>query len=213
MMLNPSVQRKAQEEIDRVVGADRLPKSEDRPNLPYVNAIVKETMRWNPPVPLGKFLLLYIAWVLGWPYFLGIPHAPLEDDLYQGYIIPKGSTIIPNIWQVLDYTQSFTDQTLTLYRLFTRDPDNYTDPLEFKPERFLRSELSEGKPEPDPHDIVFGFGRRECPGKLVADMELFYVVSSSLSVFNIERPVDEQGNPIEEKYEFDSTGLLKWVSV
>ena len=54
MMLNPSVQKKAQEEIDRVVSADWLPKSEDRPNLPYVNAIVKETMRWNPPVPLGK---------------------------------------------------------------------------------------------------------------------------------------------------------------
>ena len=102
--------------------------------------------------------------------------------------------------------QSFTPSP---FRQFTRDPNNYADPLEFKPERFLGSELSGGTPEPDPHDIVFGFGRRECPGKLVASMELFYVVSSSLSVFNIERPVDEHGNPIEEKYEFDSTGLLK----
>ena len=52
MTLNPEVQKAAQEEIDRVVGSDRLPLFADRENLPYINALVKETLRWQPVVPL-----------------------------------------------------------------------------------------------------------------------------------------------------------------
>ena len=77
------------------------------------------------------------------------------------------------------------------------------------PERFLRCDFPNGKPEPDPHDIIFGFGRRECPGKLVADMELFLAFACSLAVFDIKRPVDERERPIEDKYEFGTTGLLR----
>lgn len=54
MALNPEKLRIAQEEIDRVVGVDRLPTVNDRARLPYVNAIIKETMRWHPALPLGK---------------------------------------------------------------------------------------------------------------------------------------------------------------
>ena len=54
MILHPEVQQKAQEEIDRVVGHDRLPTFEDRNELPYINAIFKETLRWRAIVPLGK---------------------------------------------------------------------------------------------------------------------------------------------------------------
>ena len=57
--------------------------------------------------------------------------------------------------------------------------------------------------------MIFGFGRRECPGKLIADAELFLAVVSSLSVFDIRRPVDENGRVVEEKIEFSATGLLK----
>lgn len=53
MQLYPEVQRKAQEELDRVVGTDRLPRLADRPNLPYIEAIIKEVLRWNPVSPLG----------------------------------------------------------------------------------------------------------------------------------------------------------------
>jgi len=53
MQLYPEVQRKAQEEIDRVVGRDRLPTISDRPNLPYIEAVIKELLRWNPVAPLG----------------------------------------------------------------------------------------------------------------------------------------------------------------
>lgn len=54
MVLYPEIQSKGQAEIDGVIGKDRLPSFTDRDSLPYVNAIVKEVLRWNPAVPLGK---------------------------------------------------------------------------------------------------------------------------------------------------------------
>ena len=56
MAIYPEVQKKAQAEIDAVVGPHRLPDFEDRPSLPYINAIVKESMRWHLVLPLGAFL-------------------------------------------------------------------------------------------------------------------------------------------------------------
>jgi len=53
MTLHPDIQRRAQAELDSVTGGTRLPSYEDRPNLPYINAIVKEVMRWNPVTPAG----------------------------------------------------------------------------------------------------------------------------------------------------------------
>jgi cytochrome P450 len=80
MTLFPEAQRKAQEELDRVIGTSRLPTFEDRKNLPYIDAVVKETFRWHPLAPLG------------------LPHMTDEDDVINGYLIPKGSILIPNIW-------------------------------------------------------------------------------------------------------------------
>ena len=55
MTLHPEIQAKAQAEVDSILGHDkRLPTFEDKPKLPYVNAIVKEVLRWNPHVPLGE---------------------------------------------------------------------------------------------------------------------------------------------------------------
>ena len=53
MTVYPEVQRKAQEEIDMVIGNDRLPTIADQANLPYVEAVAKEVLRWNPIVPFG----------------------------------------------------------------------------------------------------------------------------------------------------------------
>ena len=53
MVIHPGVLTKAQEELDRVIGRDRLPGIADRPQLPYVEAVVKETFRWNNVVPMG----------------------------------------------------------------------------------------------------------------------------------------------------------------
>ena len=59
MALYPDVQRRAQEELDRVVGKGRLPEFSDQGSLPYVNAVVKELFRWHPVLPTGK---LYLKW-------------------------------------------------------------------------------------------------------------------------------------------------------
>lgn len=59
MALWPEKQRIAQAEIDRVIGAERLPLIQDRPHLPYVNALIKEVLRWRPVLPLGMSLLLF----------------------------------------------------------------------------------------------------------------------------------------------------------
>ncbi|EEB95668.1 hypothetical protein MPER_05321 [Moniliophthora perniciosa FA553] len=71
MTMYPEVQKRAQEEIDNVVGKHRLPTHEDRANLPYVEALMREVMRWRPVTPLAF-------------------HAALEDDVIDGYFIPKG---------------------------------------------------------------------------------------------------------------------------
>ena len=54
MIHYPKIMRKAQAEIDRVVGRDRLPSFTDKPHLPYFRALVKEVLRWRPPGPLGE---------------------------------------------------------------------------------------------------------------------------------------------------------------
>ena len=54
MTLNPDVLRRAQEEIDRVVGSERLPSFSDREDLPFINAVLKETLRWENVVPTGS---------------------------------------------------------------------------------------------------------------------------------------------------------------
>jgi cytochrome P450 len=86
MTLYPDVMRKAQEELDRVVGLDRLPQWEDESNLPYLRAMIKETLRWRP---VNKF---------------GMYHASTEDDWYDGHFIPKGSVVVLNWWCVSQFT-------------------------------------------------------------------------------------------------------------
>ncbi|KAI2824969.1 hypothetical protein CBS115989_390 [Aspergillus niger] len=148
MALFPEVQRKAQQELDTVIGTDRLPQYADREQLPYINALVKETFRWHPVVPMS------------------LTHTSTADDVCEGYFIPKGSSVLANIWA------------------FTHDPAAYHDPMTFKPERFLSP-----KPERDPHFLVFGFGRRVCPGRTLADVNVYLTVAQALAVFEISKPV------------------------
>lgn len=54
MVLYPEVQKIAQAELDSVIGEERLPDFSDRAHLPYVEAIVKEVLRWHPVTPTGQ---------------------------------------------------------------------------------------------------------------------------------------------------------------
>lgn len=56
MVMHPEVVKKAQDELDRIVGHDRLPDFSDRESLPYISAIIQEVLRWNPVAPLGMCL-------------------------------------------------------------------------------------------------------------------------------------------------------------
>jgi hypothetical protein len=100
MILYPDVQRKAQAEIDQIVGNSRLPDFSDEGALPYVQAVLKEVLRWHPVTPLGLFYKC--RWQsLVTDYVTGVPHRVTESDVYDGYYIPAGSTIIPNAWCVV----------------------------------------------------------------------------------------------------------------
>jgi cytochrome P450 len=80
LLNHPDVLARAQAELDAVVGPDRLPGFADRAALPYVDAVLAETLRHAPPVPLG------------------LPHRLSEDDTYNGARIPKGSLVFGNAW-------------------------------------------------------------------------------------------------------------------
>ena len=101
MALYPEVQKKAQAEIDAVVGPNRLPDFNDRPSLPYINAVVKESSRWNLATPIGWpfVLIIIVATIL--TRSEGIPHMSTFDDEYNGFYIPKGTIMIGNAWLVL----------------------------------------------------------------------------------------------------------------
>ncbi|PIL29425.1 cytochrome P450 [Ganoderma sinense ZZ0214-1] len=165
MTLYPEAQSKAQEELDAVVGTERLPEFSDRPTLPYLSALVKELLRWHPVAPLG------------------LPHRVVADDEYKGYLIPGGATVFVNVWAILC------------------DPEVYPQPHDFVPERFLDSAGNLDVHGRDPADVVFGFGRRVCPGRHFAESTMFILCASVLSAFEIGPPVGEDGAAIEVKWE------------
>ncbi|XP_061955844.1 cytochrome P450 98A2-like [Populus nigra] len=82
LIKNPRVQQKAQDELDRVVGFERVMTEADFPNLPYLQAIVKESLRLHPPTPLM------------------LPHRANTTVKIGGYDIPKGSVVHVNVWAV-----------------------------------------------------------------------------------------------------------------
>ncbi|KAF8196263.1 putative monooxygenase [Mycena galopus ATCC 62051] len=100
MMLNQDVQAKAREELDGVVGPDRLPVLQDRASLPYVRSMMTEVFRWQPAIPLG------------------VPHGLRQDDIYDGMHLPKNSVIIPNVWHMLHDPEVYPNP-------MEFDPDRY----------------------------------------------------------------------------------------
>ena len=103
MIMFPHVQRKAQEEIDRVIGTDRLPNFEDCEKLPYINALVKEATRWWSISPMG------------------FPHTATEDVEYNGLRIPKGAYLLPAVWWFLHDPEVHPDPE-------SFDPDRFLPP-------------------------------------------------------------------------------------
>lgn len=82
MLVHPEVQKRAQQELDDVLAMDHLPTFADRPDLPYIDCIAWECLRWYPVLPLG------------------VAHSVSENDEYNGFFIPRGTSVLPNIWSV-----------------------------------------------------------------------------------------------------------------
>ncbi|KAI9457102.1 cytochrome P450 [Lactarius psammicola] len=154
----PGVQRRAQAELGTAVGRSRVPTFLDAPNLPYIQPLVKEVLRWHPALP---FALLHIT---------------TEDDWYHGMFIPKGTLVLTNLWHCNHESSSYSD-----------------DAKDFRPGRYLdaNSETIPGPAEmhEDGHGI-YGFGRRACAEKLLANDSLFIYTATGLWAATFERVRD-----------------------
>ncbi|OZJ01796.1 hypothetical protein BZG36_05535, partial [Bifiguratus adelaidae] len=161
----PELQVTLQQEMRDVLGPDVCPKHDDTPKLPLLQSCVREALRLHPAGPIG------------------LPHATSEDDVYNGYFIPKDTTILTNI-----YTMN-------------RDPVKYPDPATFNPYRYIDERqssvaLTKGKVESRDH-FAFGFGRRICAGMHIAEAEVLAAAGAVIWAFDIERPsealIDTEG--------------------
>ncbi|KAI6793582.1 putative cytochrome P450 [Hortaea werneckii] len=175
MVAYPEIQRKAQLQIDSVVGPDRSPTWQDFPRLPYIAQCVKETMRWRPVTPLA------------------FPHALAEDDWISAataadetqYLLPKGTTIILNAWGIHHDPSRFPNPE-------TFDPDHYASTAA----RTLATDLANGPWEKRDH-YGYGAGRRFCPGAHLAERNLFLAMAKLLWGFHILAPAQDkkEGRP------------------
>ncbi|KAF6758908.1 cytochrome P450 [Ephemerocybe angulata] len=143
----PETQKRVQEELDRVIGNQRAPTVADQNDLPQAMAFVLETLRWRP-VTAG-----------------GFAHKTTKDLIWKDYVIPKGTTVMGNVWAV------------------GRDPEYFPDPESFNPQRWL---TGDGKLKEDMKSFPFGFGRRVCPGQHMAVSSIFLNTVLTQWAFNIK---------------------------
>jgi len=119
------------------------------------------------------------------PVPLGVPHLATADDEYRGYHIAQGTIVTANIWSM------------------TRNEKVYPDPETFRPERF--DKISSASDElSNPRNLVFGFGRRICPGQQFADANIWLAMANILAAFDIRKASDADGNEITPIPEFTS---------
>ena len=114
MIFNPKAMKKAQEELDRVVGKGELPGFAHRGDLPYIDALIKEVLRFHPTIPLG------------------LPVRAMRDDVFRGCIIPEGAIVMGNVWAIFRDPEVYPDPN-------TFNPDRFLkdgkiNPLVLNPE-------------------------------------------------------------------------------
>ncbi|KAG2125389.1 cytochrome P450 [Suillus clintonianus] len=181
MILYPDMQEKARKLIESVVGTKRLPTFEDRPSLPYIDAILRECLRWRPVFPLA------------------IMHAAVESDVYEGYYIPKGMRVPPDLIKFMLIYSAGATITPNVWAMCHNEA-KYPNPDEFNPDRFLNAD---GTLTDDTVSIVWGFGRRICPGRHLAESSVWSAMVHILAIFKLSIAKDESGNEIKFKPRWD----------
>ncbi|KAI6955817.1 hypothetical protein KC332_g18351 [Hortaea werneckii] len=170
MAAHPDIQRKAQRQIDSVVGPDRSPTWQDFPRLPYIAQCVKETMRWRPVTPLAfPHALAEDDWISTSPSSTSSPSSEKSPQ----YLLPKGTTIILNAWGMHHDSTRFPNPE-------TFDPDHYASTTPTA----LSTDLANGPWEKRDH-YGYGAGRRFCPGAHLAERNLFLAMAKLLWGYNI----------------------------
>jgi len=178
MTLHPGIQLRAQKEIDTIVSSGKLPDFDDREDLPFVNALFQETLRWNPVAPLGLAFILYlilISLITGIQasltglcmmismkdiIFLRVCALPSQYycRLIHTYYNQERQSCTMYGKNVSSHWRSIDRDAETIYRRgVTHDETLYgPNPHDFNPDRFTQAN---SKP-PNPELFAFGFGRR-----------------------------------------------------
>ncbi|PKU76196.1 flavonoid 3'-monooxygenase [Dendrobium catenatum] len=177
LIRNPIILERAQAEVDSVVGRDRLVCESDLPNLPLLQAIVKETLRLHPPAPIS------------------LPRVAVEDCQVDGYLIPRGTTLLLNIWAI------------------GRDPSVWPDePLDFRPDRFLPGGLHEGvdlKGSSNFSLLPFGTGRRMCVGMNLGLRMLSLMTATMVHSFDWYLPNGQNSETLDMEEKSNGLSLLR----
>lgn len=161
LLRHPAVMSKVRAELQQVLGEKQYPDESDISRLPYLRAVLMESMRLHSPSPLL------------------IPHqAMAEGAEVRGFVVPKGATVIVNLWAVM------------------RDPAVWTQPEEFVPERFVGADMDfRGK---DRFEFMpFGAGRRACPGMPMATRVVTLILASLLHRFEWRLPEGMQPGDVD----------------
>lgn len=159
LILNVECQDKIQDEIDRVIGRDRAPQLEDLAQMPYTEATIYEVLRRSNVVTLGN------------------AHATLADASIGGYLIPKGTQVLPNLYGM------------------NMNPNLWAHPERFNPERFITNERAQ---KPD-YFIPFSVGRRMCLGDVLAKMEVFLFLVGLLQRYDLSVHHEDRNSPPQVK--------------
>ncbi|KAJ4777020.1 Cytochrome P450 family protein [Rhynchospora pubera] len=152
LLNKPDILKKLQDELDQIVGKDKLVEESHLSQLHFLSLVIKETLRLHPPVPLL------------------VPHCPSSPCTIGGYLIPEGTRVFINVWAI------------------QRDPSKWTDPLEFKPERYLQQGLQRDFGGKDFDYFPFGSGRRICVGIAMAERMVGYFLATIVHSFDWKLP-------------------------
>ena len=200
MTIYPEVFKKAQAEVDSVVGNERLPTMEDRDALPYVNAICTELLRWNVLIPLRTYLracafptraTLYDTTSITRHY----TRYHLRRIFYSPRVVASPERLVRGLSVTASNLRSHPRNPCC--RFILSHPETYPDPDVFKPERFLGNDQ-----QPDPRQACFGWGRRSCLGARLAESTIFIYVAMALATMDVSRCV-ENGVELVPRYEFE----------